>query len=181
MILLSVYWNSSLFLCVILPALICLALSFLSLYHEENDSLNTISFIASFIFATILLFDTLFCIWGGSKFSMNELRSEMDGKIAAQEERYYNVAFLGKKPVEQNPSDGRYYINMGKGQMVGYHEVMAMGKCRACDQFKNYEMVDSVYAYRVYLSDRSWFNEPLTFFSKRPDIVIEAAMVREVK
>jgi len=178
MILLNVFWNLSLLWWVILPALVASSIILIRTIKKHGDGPVAV---ASGVLTLWMALQGFTCIMGTPEWRTKALKDEMDQKAVAQEERYYNVTFLGKKPVEQNPSDGRYYINMGNGQMVGYHEVMAMGKCRACDQFKNSDSVDSVYAYKVYRSASSWLNDPFVFFSKRPDIVIEAAMIKEVK
>lgn len=178
MVLLNVYWNLSLLWWMILPVFVLSSIIVIRAIKKKEDGLMAV---CSGMLVFMMLVQGMVCISGTPEWRIKALKDEMDQKALAQEERYFNVTFLGKKPVQQNPSDGRYYINMGNGQMVGYHEVMAMGKCRACDQFKSGDAVDSVYAYKVYRSEGSWFNDPFVFFSKRPDIVIEAAMIKEVK
>ncbi len=157
MILLNVFWNLSLLWWVILPVFVLSSIIVIRAIKKKEDGLIAA---CSGMLVFMMLVQGVACIGGTPEWRTKALKDEMDQKALAQEERYFN---------------------MGNGQMVGYHEVMAMGKCRACDQFKNSDAVDSVYAYKVYRSEGSWFNDPFVFFSKRPDIVIEAAMIKEVK
>ena len=127
------------------------------------------------MWASVVAMAVLFAIYAqGTGFRKEQLIAHLTAIQEPEEEVYYEVQFLGRRPVKFNPSDKRNYVILEDGRMISYNRIVNEQMCRTCKQFTESGYVDSLYVYRVQREEPHWYgsSDIELFFSKEEDIFL---------
>lgn len=178
MTLLIIYWTSATQWWLIAPTLAIFAFFFFrqAAIIDNKGGDNTMMVIPGV--ACCLFFIASVCVTFSNVAADNkEMSDALSAAPPVEECQYHQVEFLGIKPIQYNPSDGRRYVNMGTGEMISFNRIVIERMCRTCAQFADPKTGgDSIFVYKVQKDAPHWWNAgPVLYFSLSRDIFLEGS------
>lgn len=176
---LIIYWTAATQWCIVVPCLVVFAFSFFrQAIVMDNKGENSYSMALPGTLCCLLFIGSMIVTYTDVAHDNKEMADALSAAPPIEERRYHSVQFLGLKPIQQNQADGRYYVNMGSGEMLSFNRIALERMCRTCAQFSNTTALrnNSVFVYKVQVDAPHWWSSgPVLYFSLTRDIFLEGS------